>query len=71
MKVPIFVTVCPTESINLGGEDMKKTWEVMHAGHSIRVENNWFGGEKLFVDGILQDQQIGIRSSSKLINMKI
>ena len=45
---------------------MKKKWEIMHTGHSIRVENTWFRGEKLFVDGVLQDQQIGIRFSSRL-----
>jgi len=40
---------------NEGGEELKKTWEIMHAGHSIRVGNIWVSSERLFVDEVLQD----------------
>ncbi|WP_373232231.1 hypothetical protein [Cohnella sp.] len=38
---------------------MLKVWEIDYKGHTIRVENRWFGGEKLYVDGELQDEQVG------------
>ena len=38
---------------------MKKIFEVTYRGHHIKVENTWFSGEKLFVDGKLQDQNLG------------
>ena len=42
---------------------MKKIWQLTYKGHKIRVENSWFGGEKLFVDEELQDEQIGLATS--------
>ncbi|MEK3993413.1 hypothetical protein [Psychrobacillus sp. FSL K6-2365] len=39
---------------------MKKTFEVMYNGHHILVENKWFTGEKLYVDGKLQDENLGL-----------
>ena len=39
---------------------MKKTFKVMYNGHHIQVENNWFTGEKLYVDGQLQDENLGL-----------
>ncbi len=39
---------------------MKKTFEVMFNDHHIQVENNWFTGEKLYVDGQLQDENLGL-----------
>lgn len=45
---------------------MKKTFEVMHKGHQITVENSWFAGEKLFVDGELQDANLGLRLGATL-----
>lgn len=30
---------------------MKKVFETIHDGHRIQVENRWFAGEKLYVDG--------------------
>lgn len=39
---------------------MKKVFEVTYKGHHILVENSWFNGEKLFVDGELQDQNLGL-----------
>ena len=45
-------------------EDMK-AWEIAYKGHTIRVENRAFG-ERLLVDGELQDCQIGLGSRSRL-----
>ncbi len=39
---------------------MKKTFEVMYNNHHIQVENRWFTGEKLYVDGQLQDENVGL-----------
>ena len=39
---------------------MKKTFEVMHDGHHIQVVNSWFTGEKLYVNGQLQDENLGL-----------
>ena len=38
---------------------MKKVFEVTYEGHQIKVVNTWFNGEKLYVDGKLQDENIG------------
>ncbi|WP_067842197.1 hypothetical protein [Amphibacillus sediminis] len=38
---------------------MKKVFEVTYEGHQIQVVNTWFNGEKLYVDGKLQDENIG------------
>jgi serine/threonine protein kinase len=32
---------------------VKQRWQVRHCGHTIRVENGWFRGEALYVDGVL------------------
>ncbi|MEK3953820.1 hypothetical protein [Psychrobacillus sp. FSL K6-1464] len=39
---------------------MKKTFEVMHDGHHIKLVNSWFTGEKLYVNGQLQDENLGL-----------
>ncbi|RSL30377.1 hypothetical protein D7Z54_26420 [Salibacterium salarium] len=39
---------------------MKKTFEVTHDHHTILVENTWFNGEKLYIDGQLQDENMGL-----------
>lgn len=39
---------------------MKKVFEAIYDGHRIRVENRWFAGEKLYVDGELQDENMGL-----------
>lgn len=39
---------------------MKKVFETIYDGHKIQVENRWFAGEKLYVDGKLQDENIGL-----------
>ena len=42
-----------------------KRWEVNHAGHMIAVENRW-NSERLYVNGDLQDERIGLSSQSRL-----
>ncbi|MDV2682784.1 hypothetical protein RYX56_00195 [Alkalihalophilus lindianensis] len=39
---------------------MKKTFRITYEGHQIEVENRWFNGEKLYVDGELQDENLGL-----------
>ncbi|PIC77635.1 hypothetical protein CSV74_06015 [Sporosarcina sp. P19] len=39
---------------------MKKVFEAIYEGHRIQVENRWFTGEKLYVDGELQDENLGL-----------
>jgi hypothetical protein len=41
-------------------------WTTIHDGHKITVENNWMGGERLWVNGVLQDEQLGIALRSRL-----
>ena len=45
---------------------MKKHWETTFKGHTIRVENSWFGGERLIVNGELQDERTGFCLRSTL-----
>lgn len=35
------------------------TWIALHDGHTITVENS-YTGERLYVDGVLQDEQLGM-----------
>lgn len=42
-----------------------QTWSIKHKGHEIRVENR-ISGEKLIVDGELQDENIGLGGRSRL-----
>ncbi|MDT8863050.1 hypothetical protein N0O92_23135 [Alkalihalobacillus sp. MEB130] len=42
-----------------------KYWETTYQMQTIRVENRW-NGEKLYVNGVLQDERIGMRSDSRL-----
>lgn len=46
---------------------MKKTFEIMYDSHHILVENRWFAGEKLYVDGQLQDENLGLGLRGKLV----
>lgn len=39
---------------------MKKVFEATYEGYKIVVENRWFSGEKLYVNGGLQDENIGL-----------
>ena len=43
-----------------------KTWNIKHKGHEIRVENGWFSGERLIVDGEIQDARRGFGVRSQL-----
>ena len=43
-----------------------KVWQITHKGHSIRVENGWFSGERLIVDGEVQDEHKGFAERSQL-----
>lgn len=43
-----------------------KIWQATYNNHLIRVEGSWFTGERLFVDGELQDEQIGYLTRSRL-----
>ncbi len=43
---------------------MKSIWITTYAGNEIRIENSWFGGEKLYVNNKLQDRQINFFTAS-------
>ena len=43
-----------------------KIWNIKHKGHEIRVENGWFSGERLIVDGETQDEHKGFAFRSRL-----
>ncbi|ANU21501.1 hypothetical protein BBI15_15595 [Planococcus plakortidis] len=45
---------------------MKKSFEFTHEGRHIVIENRWFEGEKLFVDGQLQDENLGLSFGREL-----
>ena len=45
---------------------MKKMFDVTYEGHHIQVVNTWFYGEKLYIDGKLQDENLGIASRATL-----
>ena len=42
---------------------MKSIWEATFENNVIRIENNWFSGERLFVNDKLQDYQINYFSA--------
>lgn len=44
---------------------MKDVWVVKYGEHTIRVVHTWTN-EKLFVDGVLQDEQVGVHFTSRL-----
>ncbi|RLQ90421.1 hypothetical protein [Planomicrobium sp. Y74] len=44
---------------------MKDIWEIKHSSHRIRIESTW-DQKKLWVDGVLQDDQPGFTLSSRL-----
>lgn len=37
---------------------MKSIWMATYEGNEIKVENTWFNGERLFVNGKLQDEKM-------------
>ncbi|TWT16076.1 hypothetical protein [Planomicrobium sp. CPCC 101079] len=44
---------------------MKDIWKLKYGSHSIQIENH-LTGSRLYVDGVLQDEQVGIHLSSRL-----
>ena len=42
---------------------MKSIWTANYDGNEIRIENSWFKGECLFVNGKLQDERISFLTS--------
>ena len=44
---------------------MHDIWEIKHSSHRIRVESTWHQ-KKLWVDGVLQDDQPGFAPSARL-----
>lgn len=58
--------------LRLGSDHMKKVFEAIYDGHRIQVENRWFAGEKLYVDGELQDENMGLALRATLTgNLRI
>ncbi|MDO5509340.1 MAG: hypothetical protein Q4F57_01455 [Weeksellaceae bacterium] len=52
---------------------MKSIWVVNYENNEIKIENTWFHGERLFVNGKLQDEKYSMFSSvltGHLINAK-
>lgn len=52
---------------------MKSIWTTKYENNEIKVENTWFNGERLYVNGILQDEKIGLFSTDltgHIINQK-
>lgn len=49
---------------------MKKEFETTYNGRHILIENRWLEGEKLFVDGELQDENLGL-SFRGILNGKL
>lgn len=44
---------------------MRNVWKLKYGSHNIQVENTLMS-DKLFVDGVLQDEQVGFHLSSRL-----
>ncbi len=49
---------------------MKSIWTVKYNENEIRVENTWFNGERLFVNGKLQDEKFSFFSSDLIGHLK-
>jgi hypothetical protein len=45
---------------------MAKQWVYKYGQNTITVENTWFSGEKLYVNGALQDESRGLKLSGSL-----
>jgi hypothetical protein len=46
-----------------------KAFEVTYEDHDIRVENSWFDGERLYVNGQLQDENLGVALRATLMGV--
>lgn len=52
---------------------MGNTWMANYENNEIKIQNTWFSGESLFVNGMLQDKKFGAISSNlqgHIINRK-
>lgn len=45
---------------------MKSEWITNYEGNEIKITNNWFSGEKLFVNNELQDEQLNFITPSNM-----
>ena len=45
---------------------MKSEWIAKYEGNEIKITNNWFSGEKLFVNDELQDEQLNFITPSNM-----
>ena len=45
---------------------MKSEWIAKYENTEIKITNSWFGGEKLFVNGELQDEQLNFVTPSRM-----
>ncbi len=45
---------------------MKSEWVANYDGNEIKVTNSWFGGERLFVNNELQDEQLSFITPSNM-----
>lgn len=43
---------------------MKSIWTTNYENNEIKIENTWFNGERLYVNGILQDEKTSLFSSN-------
>ncbi|MDN7241971.1 hypothetical protein QWY14_09190 [Planococcus sp. N028] len=44
---------------------MHDIWKLKYGSHSIQIENK-LTGKRLYVDGVLQDEEVGLHLSSRL-----
>lgn len=49
---------------------MKTIWIANYDENEIRIENTWFNGERLFVNGKLQDEKINVFTSDLVGHVK-
>lgn len=45
---------------------MKSEWTTNYEDNEIKITNNWFSGEKLFVNNDLQDEQLNFITPSNM-----
>jgi hypothetical protein len=43
---------------------MKTIWKAKYENNDIEIINTWFNGERLLVNGVLQDRQISLASAN-------
>jgi hypothetical protein len=50
---------------------MKSEWIANYDDNLITITNNWFSGEKLFINETLQDEQLNFITTSKMSGILI